>query len=231
MSVNIKNKNQGIIYKSINRPEPEDIFKLKACYTGLILDILGKATALDYRIKPVKPGLKICGPAITVKGNDLTLRRMAINLAQPGDVLVLSSDLKSETAMFGDGTALKMKLKGIQGIIIDGFARDVAGISSLNYPVFVRGISPRNFHYPIEQEFGSINTQIVCGGQIVNPGDLIFGDDDGVVIIPQHDIKELSTVAYNILQNEIEERGNMISFDYFDGIEIELTNKGYKFEP
>lgn len=231
MSINIKSKDQGIIYRNIKRPDTEDLDKLKICYTGLVLDILGKSTALDYNIKPINSGLKLCGPAITVKGNDLTLRRMAINLAQPGDVLVISSDLKCNTAMFGDGTALKMQLKGIEGIVIDGFTRDAAGIKSLNYPVFIRGISPRNFHYPIEQEYGSINTPIICGGQIIKPGDVLLGDDDGIVVIASEVVKEIASMANDIMKKEIDERKNLSSFESFDTVENELKNRGYKFIP
>ncbi|WP_445365454.1 RraA family protein [Microbulbifer sp. ANSA001] len=229
MSIVDKNVNQGRIIRSVVRPKQEHLELLKKCYTALVADLLGKNVCVDHKIKPLSEGMTLCGPAITVFGKDLTVRRAAINLSRPGDILVLASEGYQEIACFGDGTALKMKLKGLEGVVIDGFVRDSAGIKKLNFNTFCIGITPRNYHYPFEQDFGAVNVPIVCGGQIVAPGDVVMGDDDGVIIIPASRVEEISLRAIKILETEKKER-NITCFERFEGVEEELENRGFIFE-
>ena len=229
MSINLKNDNQGHVKTNIERPDSNQIKLINKTYTALVSDLLGKNVSLDNKIKPLKSGMRLCGPAITISGKDLTVRRAAINLAKPGDVLIISSDVYHEIACFGDGTALKMKLKGLGGIVIDGYVRDSLGISELGFPTFCTGTTVRNFHYPIDQEYGSINYDIVCGGKLISPGDIIFGDDDGVIVIEKSKVPSISKLATEIFNSEKIER-DISSFNRFEGVEETLLDKGYIFD-
>lgn len=95
-----------------------------------------------------------------------------------------------------------MMLKKMQGAVIDGSTRDAGGIRALGFPTFVKGITPRNYHYPVSPEYGSVNVPVVCGGVLINPGDLIIGDDDGVIVIPIDETERLNQIIPESLRKE-----------------------------
>jgi 4-hydroxy-4-methyl-2-oxoglutarate aldolase len=224
-----RHPNQGRIVREIQRPRLEVIAVFRDCYSAFALDYLGKLGAMSLDLLPLSPGMKMCGPAVTSLGPDLSVRRMAIDLAMPGDVLVVAAGGATNFACFGDGTARRMMLKQISGVVIDGSTRDAAGIRALNFPTFVRGITPRNYHYPVSGEYGAVNVPVVCAGVLITPGDIILGDDDGVVVIPQDAAEELSRKISTTLSQETIERENMTQYEPFN-LEEELRQRGYRFE-
>jgi 4-hydroxy-4-methyl-2-oxoglutarate aldolase len=219
---------QGKIVRNINRPSKDVISRIKKLYSGIILDHLGKFGSMIKDIKPVSSGMKLCGPAVTVYGPDLTVRRMAIDLAEPGDVLVVGAHGIEDYACFGDGTARRMQVKGLEGAIIDGSTRDSAGIRSLGFPTFIKNCTPRNYHYPVSAEYGAINIPIACGGVIVNPGDIIFGDDDGVIVVPKDISIEMIECMERALVEERRIRNTWKEYEPFN-VEEELKKRGYSF--
>jgi 4-hydroxy-4-methyl-2-oxoglutarate aldolase len=132
----------------------------RALYTGLVLDHLGKHGCMTPEVKPVWSGASLCGPAITCLGTDWRIRSMAADLAEPGDVIVVAAGGVTEVACFGDMTATGWKSKGIEGVVIDGACRDVAGLRALGFPAFARAVTPRNFHYPAGLEHGAVNVPV-----------------------------------------------------------------------
>jgi len=220
---------QGIIRKTFRRPPAETVAAIAKAYTGFIIDRTGKQGFMSPAMKPIANGLKICGPATTVLGADLEVRRMAINLAQPGDVLVIAADGVIDHACFGDITALRMQLKGMAGIVIDGATRDAAVIRQMRFPVFLKGITARNYHYPYGGDHGGINVPIVCDGVAVNPGDVVLGDDDGVVVVPQDEaIRIARTVEAELTEENVKKRG-LTKWEPWP-IEDVLRRRGYSFE-
>lgn len=179
-------------------------------------------------IQPLSPGMRLCGPAVTCLSPDLAIRKMAVDLAQPGDVLVIAAEGITERACFGEYTAHKMQLKGIAGVVIDGATRDAAQIRELGFPTFVRGVTPRNYSYPIDPLSGAVNVEVSCGGIIVRPGDLVFGDDDGVVVVPLEIAGQLAGTITAALQAEESKRSQQLHAPY--NIEAELLARGYRFE-
>jgi 4-hydroxy-4-methyl-2-oxoglutarate aldolase len=220
---------QGVIVTRIERPAPDVIAACRALYTGLVLDHLGKHGAMTADMKPVWSGAFLCGPAITCLGADWRIRSMAADLAEPGDVIVLASGGLTDRACFGDMTATCWKSKGIEGVVIDGAARDVARLRNLPFPVFARGVTPRNFHYPAGLDHGAVNVPVVCAGVLVEPGDIVLGDDDGVVVVPQRIATEIIEAAEDYLAHENEARAvfgaQYVSF----GVKGELEERGYRF--
>jgi 4-hydroxy-4-methyl-2-oxoglutarate aldolase len=215
----------GKVYKQILRPNPEHVRLIRATYTGFIVDRMGKYGIVDSQIKPLRQDSVICGPAITVLGPDLATRRAAADIAESGDVLVVAAG-DSSFACFGDGTARKMKLAGVQGVVIDGLTRDARRIAALNFPCFCRGTSLSNFDYPVFSKLGAINVPVVCGNALVYPGDLIFGDADGVLVIPRKFVGELADGIQEALLSETIERLALKPGYIFGALE-ELHQRGY----
>lgn len=224
----LKNDHQGIVVSKIERPELSVIQSLSRAYSGFVLDRLGKQGVMHSAIKPLRLGDRICGPAITCLGPDLSVRRMAIDLAQQGDVLVVAANGMNEFACFGDGTARRMMLKGLNSAVIDGATRDSAALRTLSFSTFCRGATPRNYHYPISPGYGGVNVPVVCGGVLVCPGDVVIGDDDGVVVIPHKLAAHVAVGIEDAVLLEGEMRANMREYVPFD-VKSELIDLGYKF--
>jgi 4-hydroxy-4-methyl-2-oxoglutarate aldolase len=223
-----RHDHQGVIVTSIERPAPELVERCRALYTGLVLDHLGKHGGMTPDVKPMWSGASMCGPAITVLGADWRLRSAAADLAQPGDVIVLAAGGVTERACFGDMTATGWKSKGIAGVVIDGACRDVAGLRALGFPTFARAVTPRNYHYPAGVEHGAVNVPVVCAGVLVEPGDIVVGDDDGVVVVPKRIADEIVTAATAFLEREKGFRA-MLSEQYVSfGAAEQLEQHGYR---
>jgi RraA family protein len=156
-----------------------------------ISDQLNRLYAIDSEIRCVtSPHHRICGPACTVKvfpGDNLMVHK-ALDVIEPGDVIIVDAGGSTLNAVLGDLVSTKAKHRGCAGFVIDGLVRDLPGIQELNFPVFARGTSPIG---PLHRGPGEINFAICCGGIVVNPGDIIVGDAMGVVVIPQGIAAEL----------------------------------------
>lgn len=162
--------------------------------TTAISDVLNGLNNLDSAIKPLKEDYRFAGPALTVQLpiNDNRAVLEAIGAATPGDVLVIDSKGDTYRAIAGDFVVGLMKTMGIRALVVDGVIRDIIAIKELNFPVFSRGTTVASSG---KAGVGDINIPISCGGVAVYPGDIIVGDADGVVVIPQNHAKEILTKA------------------------------------
>jgi len=154
------------------------------CLTGNVGDCLGRTAAMDSRIKGLSQGMKLVGPALTVKVPpiDNLMIHKALTLVKLGDVMVIDGGGDHSWALLGFlmvSTAIKL---GLAGMIVDGCVRDAAEIRKSGFPIFAAGIHPNG---PLKEGPGEINFPIQCGGQMVDPGAIIVADDDGVVVVPQ----------------------------------------------
>jgi len=156
-----------------------------------ISDLLNRLYAVDSGIKGLTSGdHQLCGPALTVKvfpGDNLMVHK-ALDLAQPGDVVVVDARASTMNAVLGDLIATKAKHRGIAGFVIDGLVRDLPGIQELDFPVFARGTTSIG---PLHRGPGEIGYPICCGGVVVHPGDIVVADAAGVVFAPQDIAQEL----------------------------------------
>lgn len=212
------------VIKSYNRPSMDLIESFaKVGESASINECLpNKDGALDYHIKPVWPGMRLCGIALTVQcgaGDNIMLHK-AISIALPGDVLVVVNHNNNEAGgMFGGLMAASCKARGVAGLAIEGSCRDTMMIKDLNLPVFSSGVSikPSTKRLP-----GKINHPIIIGGVLVRPGDIIFGDNDGIVAIPL-------TIAEQVLEEvtKREEKENIYSQKILSGEEIIFTCAGF----
>lgn len=221
-------RDAGKVVTRINRVPPEVVAAYRGLYSGLIVDAMEKLNIMSPAIKPLSTGMRICGPAVTSLGPDLTVRRMAIDLMQPGDVLVVAAGGTTDYACFGDGTATRMITKDAEGAVIDGCVRDAAGLRDLGFPTFSLGVSARNYHYPAGIDHGAVNVPVVCGTVLVEPGDLVFGDDDGIVVVPRQRASEVYELARAQLEREKPERASWTNYPAF-AVREELERRGYVF--
>lgn len=163
-----------------------------------ISDHLNRLYTVDSAIHCMSaPSRRLVGPACTVKvypGDNLMVHKV-LDVAQPGDVVVIDARGASANAVLGDTISMKARHRGIAGFIIDGYVRDVTEIQELDYPVYARGETPIG---PLHRGPGEINYPVCCGGVAVSPGDIIIAEQSGIVLLPQHCIEATHTqlVAY-----------------------------------
>ena len=187
---------------NIQRPA-EDIVKAFAkIASATIHEASGRKGYIDYSIKPIEKGMRICGPAFTVQcaaGDNMMLHK-ALERAKPSDVIVASVGGAFDYGYFGDLMATSAVARKVGGLCIEGCIRDSEEIIESGFPVFARGFCIRGTS---KGTLGVINYPTVFGGQTVNPGDLIVGDDDGLVCIRRQDCEEVLKKANQRIEKEI----------------------------
>ncbi|MCM3093261.1 MULTISPECIES: RraA family protein [unclassified Cytobacillus] len=197
--------NAGFRIKRNFERAPSDVLKgYEGIATPNIGDVMGRLYAMDYRIKPVnKQGIHIAGSALTVRTHpsDNLMVHKAMDLAKPGDIIVIDACGDMGNAILGELMCHYAKVKGVRGYIVDGPVRDLTGIAKMGFPVFSKGGSPRG---PYKEGPGEINTTISCGNVPVSPGDIIVGDDDGVIVIPKQDASAVLEKAKSLASKEKE---------------------------
>lgn len=183
----------------------EEIEQFRKFPTGNVCDANGKAGNMDLGIKPIDPHSKLVGPAVTLRAfpGDNLLYFKAIEEAAPGTVLVIDGRGYVSAGAMGDMMVTACMAKGIAGVVLDGACRDANDIEEAGFPFFTRGFNPGG---TVKESLGPINTTIQCGGVVVSPGDLIVGDRDGVVVVPQADAREVLTRTQAIFDKEIKIR-------------------------
>jgi len=204
-------------------------------FTGIpssnIGDCMNRSFCVDSKIKMIneKKGLQMIGSALTVMTRtvDNLLVHKAIDIAQPGDIIVIAAEGDTHSAILGEIMAHMAEKKGVAGYLIDGCIRDSEAIQEMDFPVFAIGVSPKG---PYKDGPGEINFPVSCGGVIINPGDIIVGDRDGVVVIPPSEAEMIYQEAKKVLEKEtkiLEEikKGNMGDRSWIDA---KLNEKGCK---
>lgn len=168
---------------------PNVIERAKRLNSTLISDAMGCTGSMDYMVKPVAPGMKVVGTALTVdlRAGDNLFLHQGIYCGDEGYILVADGKGHTENAYLGELMARAAKAIGIEGIVIDGLVRDKEMLGKIGLPIFAKGFIPNG---PFKDGPGAINTPISCAGVTVHPGDLIIGDEDGVVVVPKDKIEE-----------------------------------------
>lgn len=180
------------IETDVDRPSPETVAGLGEFETPAASDLMNRLYTMAPTIHNLTDDkLKIAGPACTVKvypGDNLMVHK-ALDVAKPGDVIVVDTSGSTMTAVLGDLISTKARHRGIAGFVIDGLIRDLEGIRELgDFPVFARGVTPIG---PLHRGPGEINCPVSAGGVVVHPGDVIVGDLNGVVVVPRTIADEL----------------------------------------
>jgi 4-hydroxy-4-methyl-2-oxoglutarate aldolase len=178
--------------------------------TATLHEAMGRKGALPHHIKPISPRMKIAGPAVTVSSPpmDNLMLHQAIYVAEPGSVLLVEVNRGYEGGYWGEIMTIAAQQRNIAGLVIDGCVRDADLIEHLGFPVFSRGLSVRGTD---KQGGGHINWPILVGDITVNPGDLVVGDRDGVIVVPAAEISATLEAAQKREAKEQETKKNLIA--------------------
>jgi 4-hydroxy-4-methyl-2-oxoglutarate aldolase len=177
------------IRRRFPRPPPRQVAAFAEVPTGFVVDALGGRGALDGRIKAIGETRGFCGVALPCAAGpaDNLAAFGALDASEPGDVVVCATDGFEKTAVTGDLLLGMMKNRAIAAFVTDGFVRDIAGIRSVGLPCFAAGVTPNS---PARNGPGTVGLPVVVGGVTVGAGDIVIGDEDGVVVVPFAKIAE-----------------------------------------
>ena len=183
------------------RPSRESLAPFRDAPTGWVADAGGRRGALDHRLRPLTRAARFVGTALTVQSRpvDNLAPYAALKFARPGDVLMVATDDCTTAAVMGDVLVGMARNAGIVAAVTDGMVRDIAGIDAVGIPVFARGLTPNS---PFKDGPGSIGLPISLGGLVVEPGDLVVGDADGVVVVPRGRIAALAAELDAVARKE-----------------------------
>jgi 4-hydroxy-4-methyl-2-oxoglutarate aldolase len=186
-----------------NYPRAADdlIERFRDAPTGWVVDANGRRGALDHRIRPITRVRRFSGTAITVhsRARDNLAPYAAIAFARPGDIMLIATDGYEEASVVGDILVGMAKNKGIAAIVTDGMVRDVEGLDAVGVPVFARGLSPNSPH---KDGPGEIGLPITLGGASIDSGDLVVGDQDGVVVVARTVLESVATALAEVKEKE-----------------------------
>jgi RraA family protein len=210
------------------RPDPRLVAELGKMVTPHLSDSMERLYAGGHQLRPMHREGKLAGPAFTVRtaAGDNLLVHKALDTAQRGDVIVVDAGGWLDNAIIGELMAARAKQRGIAGIVIWGAIRDSAEIGAGSYPVYAAGVT---HHGPYKNGPGEINVPVVIGGMPVNPGDIIVGDADGLVAVPQDQAERILASAKSILEKETASM-KQIAAGTVDRswVDKALKEKGYK---
>jgi RraA family protein len=183
------------------RPDKKLLAELAKMVTPHLSDSMERLYAGGAQLRPMHDGTKLCGPAFTVRtspGDNLLVHK-AIDIAEPGDVIVVDAGGVNDNAIIGELMSARAEQRGVGGMVIWGAIRDSAELRQGSFPVYAAGVTHRG---PYKNGPGEINVAISIGGMTVNPGDVIVGDSDGLVAIPQDQAEAILASAKAILAKE-----------------------------
>jgi 4-hydroxy-4-methyl-2-oxoglutarate aldolase len=199
-----------VIRARFARLSAADLAPFRKRSTSFVVDAMNGRGALEHAIKPLDPGSRLVGSALTARAGarDNLAALAALDLIEPGDVLLISAQSFVGTATLGDNMARIAQLRGAVGVVTDGMVRDAAEIIALGIPVFCRGVTP-NSAFPSGP--GEVGLPVAIGEVTIDSGDLIAGDRDGVVVVPRGQLAEITARLEAVAAREAEMHAKVAS--------------------
>lgn len=220
------------VVKKIERPSKDLILEFQKISSATVCEAMNSRGALSSFIHSIARGMRICGPVLTVKFDcdDNLMIHKAMDIAEEGDIIVAACGKNMEKAVWGELMTVSALARGIQGFVTDSYVRDSEQIIGMGFPVFARGFSIRGTS---KEKLRQINFPIYLTEILVNPGDLIIGDDDGIVVIPISEVKEVLAKSISRIDKESQIKKKLQaghSTLEILGLEKVLKEKGLKEE-
>ena len=221
----------GVVRRGLPRADAAAVTALSAFGVATVHEAMGRLGLARPTLRPVYPGARLCGPALTVlaQPGDNWMLHVAAEQIQAGDVVVVACTSDSTDGFFGELLATSFRARGAVGLVIDGGCRDVRELQAMDFPVFARAISARG---TIKATLGSVNVPVVCAGVSVAPGDVVIADDDGVVVVPRERAGEVALASAARESREAVNRERLargeLGLDIYDMRE-KLTQLGLRY--
>lgn len=220
-----------IVFRKVRRPDAGLVRTLGEQGVATVHEAQGRSGLMRPYMRPIYPNARLAGVAITVScqpGDNLMIHA-AMDVVQPGDVLVVTTTSASTDGMFGDLLATSCQAHGVVGLIIDAGIRDTADLERMKFPVWAMAISAQG---TVKATAGSVNVPVVCAGTIVNPGDVIVADNDGVVVVPRDRAQQVSELAAKRIAKEEQSRERLgrgeLGLDFY-GLRATLKELGVEY--